>query len=254
MQTQTIEHIPVSKMSRDIRKAAANLGQREARYLVDTYYQMQENRIRSDHQVRMTMDEPSETLQFVAGEAGVMERQIRSALGVYAESTYPGRWLTSVVGIGPVIAAGLLAHIDIRMCPTAGHIWSYAGMNPNVKWLGREKSHAWLKAKLAAGAKIDRELVYEAAIAHGRKPQNLYRMATTDWKTGEEKRLTRDSLEAAMARRPWKASLKRLCFLAGESFVKNKGREGCVYGHLYMRRKAFVEAMIVKGAFADYAK
>ncbi len=40
----------------------------------------------------------------------------------------------SVVGIGPVIAAGLLAHIDITKAPTVGHIWRFAGLDPTLKW------------------------------------------------------------------------------------------------------------------------
>jgi hypothetical protein len=28
----------------------------------------------------------------------------------------------------------MLAHIDIRKAPTAGHIWRYAGLDPSVKW------------------------------------------------------------------------------------------------------------------------
>lgn len=50
---------------------------------------------------------------------------------------------------------------------------------------------------------INRELVYKAAVQFGRRPENLYKMATTDWKRGEESKLTRKSLEGALARRPW---------------------------------------------------
>ena len=42
----------VTRMSRDIRAAATTLSADEARFLVDSYYQQQENRIRSSHQVR----------------------------------------------------------------------------------------------------------------------------------------------------------------------------------------------------------
>jgi hypothetical protein len=37
-------------------------------------------------------------------------------------------------GIGPVIAAGLLAHIDINEAPTTGHIWRFAGLDPTSVW------------------------------------------------------------------------------------------------------------------------
>ncbi len=38
-----------------------------------------------------------------------------------------------------MLAAGLLAHIDIRIAETASNIWSYAGLNPNQKWEKGEK-------------------------------------------------------------------------------------------------------------------
>lgn len=37
-------------------------------------------------------------------------------------------------GIGPVLAAGLLAHLDITRAPTAASCRSFAGLNPTVKW------------------------------------------------------------------------------------------------------------------------
>jgi hypothetical protein len=42
--------------------------------------------------------------------------------------------MLSIVGIGPVIAAGMLAHIDITKAPTVGHIWRFAGLDPTLKW------------------------------------------------------------------------------------------------------------------------
>jgi hypothetical protein len=48
-------------------------------------------------------------------------------------------WMRSVPGIGPVIAAGFLAHIDIEKAPTVGHIWSYAGLDPTRTWNKGEK-------------------------------------------------------------------------------------------------------------------
>ena len=48
----------VDRLTRDLKKAAVTLSHAEARYLVDTYYQMQDSRIRSGHQIRqMTITE-----------------------------------------------------------------------------------------------------------------------------------------------------------------------------------------------------
>ena len=57
----------------------------------------------------------------------------------YVGAHVVGEWLIGVHGIGPVISAGLLAHIDIHKAPTVGHIWRFAGLDPTVKWEKKTK-------------------------------------------------------------------------------------------------------------------
>jgi hypothetical protein len=131
----------VTRLGKDIKKAAQTLSPFEARYLVDHYYSMQDNRIRSSNQVRelTKSEEPHQTIAWLADNAGVLERSIASALDAYSNASVVGRWARSICGIGPVLTAGLLAHIDITKAPTAGHIWSFAGYNPTVKWEKKTK-------------------------------------------------------------------------------------------------------------------
>lgn len=131
----------VTRLSRDLKKAAQTLSPDEARYLVDAYYQMQGDRIRSANQVRAltASEEPHQTLTWLADNAGVLERSIKSALDAYSSASLLGQWAKSICGIGPVIAAGLLAHIDITKAPTAGHIWRFAGLDPTVTWEKKSK-------------------------------------------------------------------------------------------------------------------
>lgn len=131
-----MEMEPVERLSRDIVEASRTLSRGEARFLVDAYYAMQENRMRSDAQVRELTDndEPHDVLRWLAAQDGVLEQQVKRALARYAESTALGEWCLSIVGIGPVITAGLMAHIDIRKAPTVGHIWRFAGLDPSQKW------------------------------------------------------------------------------------------------------------------------
>jgi hypothetical protein len=131
----------IKKMSKDLRDAAKVLRPDEARFLVDHYYQMQENRIRSDGQIRSMQStaEPHRVLSWLSDGTATLETQIKLALGVYSKSHPVGNWSRTVKGIGPVIAAGLLAHIDITKAPTVGHIWRFAGLDPTVKWNKSEK-------------------------------------------------------------------------------------------------------------------
>lgn len=127
---------PIIKLSKDLKKASKNLTDLEARYLVDTYYQVQEFRKATSNQIRSMQEteEPTEVITWLLNNLESLENQIKRALDTYTKSHPVGEWLQSITGIGPVIAAGLLAHIDIKKAPTAGHIWSFAGLNPNAKW------------------------------------------------------------------------------------------------------------------------
>jgi hypothetical protein len=134
MNTQTID--PVQRLTRDMNKAAAKLSDDEARYLVDYYYICQDDRKRANNQTRALSEsgEPNAVVSWLAVQSETLESQIKRALDTYTDEHPIGRWLKSNYGIGPVIAAGLLAHIDITRAVTAGHIWRYAGLDPTQKW------------------------------------------------------------------------------------------------------------------------
>lgn len=132
---------PITRLSKDLKQATVTLSQREARYLVNSYYQIQEYRKASDNQERElnTRQEPHSTLAWLSDNMEKLEMQICRALDAYSAASPVGQWSRSVRGIGPVIAAGLLAHIDIEKAPTVGHIWSFAGLNPLAEWKKGEK-------------------------------------------------------------------------------------------------------------------
>lgn len=127
---------PIKRLTKDLAAATVTLSPREARYLVDIYYQMQDYRMSAAAQARSCAaeSEPHAVLQWAYGQNEALEGQIKRALDKWTDSQPMGRWAKSVVGIGPVIAAGLLAHIDITKAPTVGHIWRFAGLDPTLVW------------------------------------------------------------------------------------------------------------------------
>jgi hypothetical protein len=193
-----LEHI--AKLSKDLKLASRQLGPQEARYLVDAYYIIQEDRKRSNNQVRAMGSEPSDVLAWFAEQNTRLENQIKVSLDVYSYNHPMGSWMRATKGIGPVIAAGLLAHLSIYhpgklpdgtpmldaegkpvMVPTetVGHWWTFAGLDPSKTWEKGQK-------------------------------------------------------------RPWNASLKVLLWKAGDSFVKVSGGENPgYYGTVYRTRKAY---------------
>lgn len=132
---------PVVRLTRDLAASSVTLSADEARFLVDAYYQMQDNRIVADNQARAlsTSGEPHSVLSWLAENNSTLEKQVARALDKYSASQPLGEWARGIIGIGPVIAAGLLAHIDMHKAPTAGHIWSFAGLDPRTEWKKGEK-------------------------------------------------------------------------------------------------------------------
>ena len=119
-----------------VRMQASRMGAQEVRYLVDTYYQMQDRRKASANQER-ALDEANEPIaltDFFVALDSFSERKIKQMLQAYAEGKQDATWAMSIRGSGPVIAAGLAAHIDITQAPTVGHIWRFAGLDPTLEW------------------------------------------------------------------------------------------------------------------------
>jgi hypothetical protein len=130
----------VPRAGREVVLDAHKLSNAEARLVVASYYDAQEMRKRADMQIRHLGDkEMPKILQYTADANAVIENEVKKALLRYSEATPVGEWCLSHVGIGPVITAGLLAHLDIEKAPTAGHFWSFAGLNPAMKWEKGEK-------------------------------------------------------------------------------------------------------------------
>jgi hypothetical protein len=135
---------PISKLARDIKAAVTTLSPAEARFLVDAYYTQQEYRKAAGNQVLALAKsgEPHEILKWLFDQNETLEKQIMRALDKWTDTQPLGRWAKSICGIGPVIAAGLLAHIDISKAPVAGKIWRFAGLDPTVKW-GKNEKRPW---------------------------------------------------------------------------------------------------------------
>jgi len=125
-----------TRFNRDVRSLAADMDQNSTRKLVDAYYTIQENRMAFSAQARElnAQGSPSSLVEFLSYNLQLMEKSLKYPLESFAESTVAGEWALSQYGIGPVLAAGLCAHIDISKAPTAGSVWRYAGLDPTQTW------------------------------------------------------------------------------------------------------------------------
>ena len=200
-----VEHLPenpataiaILQSRADIREAAKLMGREEIGYLVNSFYEVQEFRKSADNMSRSMVKDgrPNQFVAWLGVSQHSVENDIEAALKAYVFSREEGvaTWAMQQHGIAHILTAGLLSQIDIERCYTAGHLWSFAGLNP-----------------------------------------------AAEWKKGK--------------RRPWNAFLKSLCWKIGDSFVKHRGSDDCVYGHIYAARKHDEAQRNEAGEFADQAR
>ena len=131
----------LDSLNKDLKDLARVATRRQARFLVDNYYVSQKNRIRVASQIRACKerDEPYELSEWNLRNCRFLENQLSKVLDEYSDSQALGRWARSIHGIGPVITAGLLAHIDLEKAKTPAGIWRFAGLDPTTVWNKNEK-------------------------------------------------------------------------------------------------------------------
>jgi hypothetical protein len=99
--------------------------------MVELYYDCQGLRIQ--HSNRDRSEPPSELAQWLDFWNHAGELVISNALKRWVESDdSPAecKWAYEQIGIGPVIASGLAAHIDVVKAPSISAVWKFAGLAP----------------------------------------------------------------------------------------------------------------------------
>jgi hypothetical protein len=224
---------PIQRLTKDLANAARTMTSTEARFLVDAYYIMQDARIRAEGQVRsidktpveivatedgddVPVHEPHGVLSWFSKQNADMEGQIKRALEKYVDSHVMGDWLTGIYGIGPVIAAGLVAHISMEWMECSVCHKKEGGLKP---------------------CKCDAPFVRKTCATAGQ----IHRFAGLDPTSKWEKK----------TKRPWNAELKVLCWKAGESFVMFHKNEKCFYGKVWAAQKAVYKERNERGDYAE---
>ena len=134
----------VERLLLELKKKARSLHRREARCLVKAYYEIQRHRVNSASNIRASIkanEVPNDVLQWAAMQFETLEKDIVKILDIFSSQHEAGRWAKRQCGIGPVLAAGLLAHIDVNKSSTHGDVWHHAGLIPGlVKKKGETQS------------------------------------------------------------------------------------------------------------------
>ena len=137
--TTTMELVDAFKLTDKVKTDfidISNISREEMKMLVDLYYQLQDNRKRSREQIRSIEQDRDggkscnvSVMNWVLLNQGLLEKQIPPIMQAVCENDEVGRWLLQIKGIGPVLAAGLLAYFDVEGRQYSNTFISYAGLN-----------------------------------------------------------------------------------------------------------------------------
>lgn len=220
------------RLKGDLREAAGMLSIELVQFLVNYYYQVQKDRIRLQAQVKKKTEstEPNAFLMALFKNMRTFEFDIKGAMSEHNRRHTETIWLESIVGIGPVIAAGLYSQLDATDHPYFGQFQRYAGLDPTLKWLGKEKATKIVKSVVKEGGMIDREQLASIAAAAGRKLQWF------EEKFGDQKWTTATAAKI-LAKPPYNTDLKTLRWKLGESLVKTCNKKESQYGKFYLQKR-----------------
>lgn len=220
-----VDDVTIGKLRSDMRDAAGLMSKGEARFAVDLYYQIQEFRKATANQVRSMKAEPTAILGWSFDSMAMIETEIKLALDEYTKSepSGMGMWARNILGIGPVISAGLLAYIDLEP-------WKCMSTDREDRCTERAMTESnEERAKRKARVDRDKHFLMGCGRKRIRAVGSVWRYAGLDptsvWNEGQ--------------RRPWNAALKVLCWKIGQSFVKVSNNPGSQYGALYKQRKVY---------------
>ena len=234
------------RIDKDVRLAAERMSVEEARYIVQLFYSMQDERIASNNQAKaLQRDErPNHSIDYISRHFAALEHRVALLLRAYAQQQQICRWMMAQKGIAHVIASGLRAHINIHRCKNPSALWDYAGLNPHKRWPSRAEADKWVRENMASGSKASEEVIAQAANDFGRNPAQLRALV------GQ----TPSKVAAGLAKKPFNGELKTLCWKLGESFVKVSGFDDALYGRLYRERKLEEAARNDAGEFEQQAQ
>lgn len=146
-------------VNKDFTKAAKRMPEREVKYLVSMYYTCQEMRIAVAARLRMLGEESNELLGIFLNQFEEVEKDIQAALDVYTDNNGIGNRFRQVRGIGPVLTAGWLAHVNVHIAHNCAKVLSFGGYNPNMVWEKGQKRPYNAEFKLVL-SKMGRAFVF----------------------------------------------------------------------------------------------
>ena len=197
----TADSLEIHGLTRVEALDAATYSIDQVQALVGIYYAIQKARIGAGqrlwaHEQEVDIVSDPLVIQRIKEDLKRLEKQTERAIHNYAKAQPLGRWVLSIDGIGPVLAGGLLAHIDVSKASSASAVWNFAGLNPDIVWIkgkkrpynARLKTLCWKVGESFKRLEIEKGAFY-ARLYRERKELEVERNERGDFAEQAHKRL-----------------------------------------------------------------
>lgn len=250
------------KITKELKCSMITCSTSDIRFCVQSYYQLQDLRIALGGQLRSIEQSASagsdvgsapqaQVLQWLFNNILGLETEVKKALDIWSDSNEVASWCKKVMGIGPVLSAGLVVYFDITKAPSVSHFYSYSGLNNNNDpMLGKEAARKLVNKHVKGPGVTNDELIALAS-----DPECTRSIAKLSKYAYDEKKdkYTKEALIKGLSKPPYNKELRCLLWKVGEAFVKVSNKPASLYGRLYKERKLLETTRNANHEYADQA-
>jgi len=239
----------LDRIGEDVRVAALDMTIPEARYVFKDYMNLQKYQQSTKAHVRQLEKEstPNTTMKFIANNTTYIRKyQFSEIFDIWTDKFPEARWVKSINGLGPAVAAGLICYCDFDKAHNSSSFWQWAGLTPKSRQITKKAADKLIVSAMDLYG--DEQLTddhikwictqadYDYASFHKfcRKKGQPY-----NW----------NKLYIALVIPKFSFDFHRVCIMIGNLVIKQKN----LYHDLYVYRRAWEEAKNESGEYASRA-
>ena len=163
------------------------------------------------------------------------EKALKGIIERYVLSKPMGQYLTSIVGVGPLLAGSLMGYLKPTLY--SGEWISYAGLNNNNDPWIKGDTISYLFDKYKVPKIVTPEIIGKISAETGRAANRIIEGASSIDAEGNSVILKKD-LEAYLKKPNHNRELKKVIWKLGESLNKIRNKPNSLYGKLLAERQA----------------
>lgn len=212
----------------DIRIAAVDMSMVEARLVLRQFLELQPAQMstKAHYKNLVKAGHTNSVMRFVKNSTEyVRTYQYKELLDIWTEKFPEARWAKSIFGIGSIIAAGLVCHIDFNKVKSPSSITQHAGQAPNSRKVTIEAAYALMEQSMELYGDTPKDTHIKWLCKQLDKDFNTFHKFCR--KKGRPYHW--DQIFSAIRWPSYDPTLKHICLLLGNTFILKKSLYQAIY-------------------------